>query len=804
MSENLDTYGDEPKDNNKTPVKPDVAKLNDWKNPPSFQDLYQNYTDAQSDHVLVIEKFEERKINMDGGSPINAPKGKSRARPRVIRKQAEWKYPALEEPFLNSENMFEVKPRTFEDVESAKQNQTLINYQWNVQIDKTELIGNTVRTIYDDGTVIAKVGWESDEDIVMVDKEVPVYASAEESIMIIEQAIASGSMSQEQAQQIISSGQPIPIGSEVIQVEKTVLVKNQPSYEVCDTRNVVLDPTANGKVEDLQFLIHEYDTTMSELKTEEYKEETETNPETGEEEVFEYGIYHNLDKVPIENTNDGREYYNDVDEYESSFEFQDKPRKKLRAYEYWGYWDTNGDGETEVIVATWIGKQLIRMELSPFPFNGFPFAIAKYLPRVNEMYGQSDGDLLVENQEAIGRMKRAAYDITADVAVGQEFIDEQFFASPSQKDNYRSGKTVYFRHGMDPRNSVFKSKIESVPNAVFDMIALENTDAESLTGTKSFSQGLGSQAFGSVATGIRSSLDATSKRELSILRRLANQFFKELGAKTIQMNQVFIDEKTVIRLTNKEFVSINRNEIAGEFDLKLAISTPEKDNEKAEKLNTMMQTNAASMDPSLAKIIYAEMARLWNLPGIEEKILTFEPKPDPAAEQLKQMQLENAGLENKKLQMEIANMAKNIDSENSKITERNSRTAQNLNTESEENLATARWRNAQAEKLEQDSDLARLKFARIQDGTDRKENIEDQEMSHISKMDYLETQQNREREANDERTVDMFDQAIIDEDSDRRNAKLDTGSEIIEDKATQDPELTVIVPDYTESTGSLI
>jgi hypothetical protein len=367
---------------------PKELKLTNWKNEPSFQDLYQNYKDAQADHSLVLEDLEKRKINFEGGAPINAPKGKSNARPKLIRKQAEWKYPALEEPFLNTQSMFAIKPRTFEDVDSARQNETLINYQWTVKIDKVELVGDIVKTIVDEGTVIVKTGWESDEDEIMVEEEVPTYYSPEESLMVIEQAVQSGQMTPEQAQQIMLSGQPIPSGTKIIEVPKIVLVKNNPTYEVCDNRNVVLDPTANGKPKDLQFIIHEYDTDMNELKQEEYKREIVIDEETGEESVEEYGIYKNLNKIRKQSNPDTREYYNDIDTDETTFEFQDDPRRKLRAYEYWGYWDINGDGETEVIVATWIGKTMVRMEKSPFPFKGLPFSFGKYMPQKNEMYGE--------------------------------------------------------------------------------------------------------------------------------------------------------------------------------------------------------------------------------------------------------------------------------------------------------------------------------------------------------------------------------------------------------------------------------
>ena len=461
-------------------------KLTTWKNEPEFKDLYSDYASAQDDHALLITNLDRWQTNLEGGKTISSPKGKSKVRPKLIRKQAEWKYPALEEPFLNTVNMFEVNPRTFEDNAGAEQNQMLLNYQWAVKVNKVELVGDIVRTDVDEGTVIVKTGWYSEEDTRTVQKEFPVHASPEDSLMIMQKAVEMGKMSPEQAQAMIQSGEPIQTGTELLDVEEEYLVENKPTYEVCDNRNVILDPTANGKVEDLNFIIHEYETDMSTLKKQRYTKEVEVDPETGEKVVYESGIYKNLGKVRVSRTSDTREYYNDTDETESSFEFQDKPRKKLRAYEYWGFWDIHGNGEKVSIVATWVGKQIIRMEENPFPFKGLPFSFAKYMPIKNEVYGEPDGELLIDNQETIGKMTRAALDITSDIAVGQEYIDEQFFSSPSQKDNHRSGKTVYFRSGMDPKSSVYKQSIDEDPN--FDLLIMDLTIPGGLGGLEAFKE----------------------------------------------------------------------------------------------------------------------------------------------------------------------------------------------------------------------------------------------------------------------------------------------------------------------------
>jgi len=696
----------------------------DWENAPTFTDLYSNYKDALTEHEDILDDLDEKKLNIEGGLAVSVPKGKSSVRPKLIRKYLEWRIPSLEEPFLNSQKMFQIKPRTFEDIDSASQNELLLNYQWEVKVNKVRIINDIARTIASDGTVIVKTGWDIEEEIIEVERDVPVFATPEESMQILQQAVQSGEMTEEQAQQVIQSGQPIQKGTELQTFEEPVLVKNQPTYEVCDTRSVILDPTANGVVEDLQFAIHEYETVFSDLKENEYIEETD---ELGN--VTSSGVYRNLDFIKDQDNTDSDT--EDSEEEEVSFTFPDKARKKLIAHEYWGYWDIHGNGTTEMILATWVGKVLIRLEKSPYPFKGLPFSFASYMPVKNSIYGESDGDLLIENQEAVGRMTRAMYDITANIAVGQEFIDESLL-SATQKANYEAGRTVYTRAGMSARDSVYRSTVDSVPGSVFEMINYANADSEALTGKKVFSQGISSQALGSVATGIRSSLDASSKRELSILRRLSNNIFGDLASKTIAMNQVFLEEEEVIRLTNKEYVTIKKQDIGGEFDIIIDVSTPEKDNQEAQDLAMLLQTIGPGMDPGLQKIIVAKIAKLKGQPDLEEQVLTFEPEPDPMQQKAQELALEEAELKVKKIKMEIAGLAKDIESEDSKIAERQSRIAQNLQSETKENVATARLKNAQAAVLEEEVDLKKLEFAEIADGTKRKHQIEDTEMKHLA------------------------------------------------------------------------
>ena len=679
-----------------------------WKNAPTRADLYNDYTSAESNQDDFKTKLLGWEETREGGPAIVVSGvGKSTARPKIARKHAEWKYPALEDPFLSTSNLFRISPATHADTAAAKQNSRVLNFQWNTKIKKTKLVNDIVRTVVDEGTVIVKTGWDVETELRDVEEDVPVYASPEESVLLMQRAVSEGKMPQEQAQAMLETGEPLQIGIETELVEKEVLTKNQPSYEVCVNANVIVDPTCDGIAEDALFIIHEYDTSYAELKSDEFVKD-----EDGEE----FGIYYNLDF--IDEAGESEAYDEHLSEESQNFEFKDKARKRLRAYEYWGYWDIQDDGVLVSIVATWVGKTLIRLEENPFPHGRLPFSIATYMPVKKSVHGEPDAELLKENQEAIGKMTRAIHDITARQAVGQEFIDENFFPSPSQRSSYEKGNTVYYRSQMDPKKSIHRQDVQQIGSAPFDVIKWQTSDANELTGTKPFSGPGGPKMEGSKQD--RDSMDATAKRELSILRRLSELLFVDIARMTIAMNQAFLEEEEVVRITDREFVTVKRDDLQGDFDLRVQVSTPEKDEDQANKIMKLMQTNAANMDPEISKMHYVKMAELWKLDDLAEKVDTFEPKPNPQQQELMALQIEEQKLKN-------ALAMKQLEDYDSKIHERLSRTEENASGDAALKQAKADQAYATAEKIKSETDILDSQFIRVQSGQQRTEDVEDAE-----------------------------------------------------------------------------
>ena len=597
-----------------------AKKLVDWNNPPSVRDLKQDLAEAKSNHDLHVNKVNESLTALRGELKIKIKEGRSKVQPKLVRKQNEWRYSALEEPFLSTDDMFIVNPVTYKDVEAAKQNMLILNKQFRTDIPKVKFINKYIRTAVNTGTVIVKLNWEYEKGIVT--EEVPVYTKTpEELYTALQQKINAGQMTEEEAIPIMESGQPIQIGVESREVEEDVI--NRPVLQVKDSRNVIIDPSCEGDIDNAQFIIDIFLTDLSTLKKD--------------------SRYSNLDLISENQFNgaslDDYQYYDTEYKTDPNFKFQDKPRKKLVAYEYWGYWDINGDGIVKPIVATWIGDVMIRLEENPYPDKKLPFVVVQYLPPDHDtVYGDSDASLLKENQDIIGAISRSIIDLIGRSANAQQGVRKDLL-DPINRDRFNKGMDFEYNPVTNIENALYMTHIPEVPRSALELIQLQNSEAEALTGVKAFTGGISGDALGSSVGGIRSALDATAKRELGILRRLSDGL-KEIGKKIIAMNSVWLSDEEIIRITDDDFVAIKRSDLAGNFDLSLTVSTAEMDNQKASELAFMLQTTGNSLPFDITKIILTKIADLRKLPDLSKMIADYVPQPDPLEQQKAQLEIE--------------------------------------------------------------------------------------------------------------------------------------------------------------------
>ena len=616
-------------------------KLTDWSKSPSIRDLKQDYLAAQmsqSSHMGKIKEWANLR-DVTGSARPKKILGRSSVQPKLIRRQNEWRYSALTEPFLSSNKLFKISPTTWEDTEGARQNELVLNWQFRTKLNSVRFIDEFVRTTVDEGTSIIRVGWC--REVEMVKKTVPVYSymeiDSQEEAQQFEQAFQLKETNynefknlpdllQKSVEYFEESGIATVVfeteQSEEIEEEK--ILKNEPTVTLVNPHNIFIDPSCEGDIDKARFIIMSFETSKADLKKD--------------------GRYKNLENVNFQGAGVLASPDHETNTPES-FQFNDEARKRIVAYEYWGLWDVEGNDKLVPIVATWVGDTLIRLEKNPFPDRKAPFVLVPYMPIKRSLFGETDAELLEDNQRILGAVTRGMIDLMARSANGQTGTAKGMLDAINKK-RFDAGLDYEYNSVINhPNQGVVEHRFPEIPQSAMLMLNLQNQEAEALTGVKAFSGGMSGNAYGDVAAGIRGLLDAASKREMAILRRLAKGV-QQLGSKIVMMNQEFLSEEEVVRVTNDAFIKVRREDLAGEFDMEVDISTAEVDNAKAQDLGFMLQTIGPDMDIGQRNLILSQIAELKRMPSLAHMLKNYKPEPDPLA-------VEEAQLKNELLKLQI-------------------------------------------------------------------------------------------------------------------------------------------------------
>ena len=625
--------------------------------------------------------------NETNGMPYgNEEAGKSKIISKDIKKQLEWMLPSLADPFLSSPDIIKCNPVTAEDVMSARQNQLLLNTQFCRKFPRYNFIMKSLKVLATEGTVTIQTGWDyEDEEVETMMETVAIdEITGEEYITMSKQ-------------------------------KQTVITKNQPTAKVCRNEDIYIDPTCMDDMDKCQFVIHRYETDISTLRAD--------------------GRYKNLDKVAAyEGQNRDYGFYPQDHTY---FQFKDEPRKKMVVYEYWGNYDVNEDGIAEPIVCAWIGNTIIRLQSNPYPDKKPPFVVVPFNAVPFQIHGESLASVIGDNQKVKTAVVRGIIDNMAQSNNGQVGMRKGALDIANRK-KFLAGRN--FEYNGTP-NDFWQGSYNQIPGSAFDMMNIMNNEIEAQTGVKSFSGGINSGSLGSTATGARGALDATATRRISLVRNIAENLIKPLMRKWMSYNAEFLDEEEVVRITNEEFVPIRRDDLLGNIDIDISISTAEDNSAKAQELSFLLQTMGPNQDFEINKLLMAEIARLSRMPELEQKILGYQPQPDPAAEQMKQMQMQEMQLKLQLMQAEIK--------------DRLARAGEN-EIDAQVKVAKMKTELAKARKLGSEADGMDLDFLLKNDGVDgyekklddeekymrdRRAKLEDDEYDRMYEMDKMTLQE---------------------------------------------------------------
>ena len=627
-------------------------------------------SDMKAADILRLEWFNKISDyrNQTFGRPYgNEVKGKSQIVSQDIRKQLEWMIPSLADPFLSSPDIIKCNPITWEDVPSARQNELLLNTQFCRKFPRYNFLMKSLKVLAMEGTLVVQTGWDYEDEEVeeMVETVVIDPESGEEMIIMAKQKV-------------------------------TKVKKNQPTAVVCRNEDIYIDPTCMDNMDKCQFVIHRYETDLSSLRAD--------------------GRYKNLDQVEkYEGQNRDNGYYPQDHTY---FTFEDKARKKMVMYEYWGNYDVNEDGIAEPIVCSWIGNTVVRLQSNPYPDKKPPFIVVPFNAVPFQIYGDSLASVIGDNQKVKTAIIRGVIDNMAQSNNGQVGMKKGSLDIANRK-KFLQGNN--FEYNGD-KGDFWQGSYNQIPGSAFDVMTLMNNEIESQTGVKSFSGGITGSALGSTATGARGALDATATRRISLVRNIAENLIKPLMRKWMSYNAEFLEAEEIVRITNEEFIPIKRDDLTGNIDIDISISTAEDNNAKSQELSFLLQTLGNTMPFEMTQMIIAEIAKLSRMPDLEKRIRDFKQEPDPAAQQMQQAEMERLALENQKLQSEIA---------------RNNARAGEDEIDIQLKMQKAQVEAAKARKLGSEADMTDLDFLLKNDGIDRADKATEREEKRLHDLDKI-------------------------------------------------------------------
>ena len=567
----------------------------------------------------------------------------------LTNKLLSWQIPSIVDPFVSTIDMINCSPFTYADRAISEQDEKVLSHFLLQRSDHYAFMTDLVTTIAEQGTCFIKTGWLFEEEEREV--EVPVFA--------IDPV----------------SGEQVQVGTEL--QKQMVTVENRPTREICDLLDIRMDPTCKGKIENASFVIHDFETDLSSLRKD--------------------GRYKNLDKLLSQLQRD--ESYIQRDYTDSTFRFEDDPRKKIIVHEYWGNYDLNEDGIAEPVVIAWVGDVVIRQEDNPFPGQEIPFEKAVYIRKPNEIYGEPLAALTSKNQHIDSVLHRGIFD-DLKLANNGQIGTKKGFTDDVNLRRMKRGEDFEYNTNL---NDVYYSQYRGLNQSVFQVLEQNTQSAESITGVMAFNSNSGSNPLGESATAAGASITSSAKREMHIIRGIADDCIVPMLRKWIRYIKEFMEPQEIERITDKPFVQAQND---NEYDIKIHLESKETRAAKAQQTGFVLQTMGPNMPHEQQQTLLARYMKLVGEPDIAKSIEDYKPQPDPVQQQMQQLELA-------KLQAEVKNeQAKGMEN------------AQDV----ELKKAKTAVEQAKARSLHSDSDIKDLNFLKEEQGIPHQEDMQKEQL----------------------------------------------------------------------------
>lgn len=487
-----------------------------------------------------------------------------------IQDAIEGALPGLMKIFYGTDDIMSVQGRTAEDDTKAENMQQLCNFQITTQNGGFLLFYRWIKDSLITALGVVKAHWQRDYD----KTERQATVGYDQLIMLHQYKGTEVKSVEEVFGGINDIGESVPMYN--VTYIQTKLKTNKPILENMDGAGLLYDPQCTS-VDDAQYMIHRKYTTVDDLRRKEQN-----------------GIYDHIDDA-VDGSSDTsidtmKEIVDDGSySYTSQNSVDNQARNRVVLYEYYGKIDVNGDGLLEDVIITVAGDTIISKQENIYGM--FPFFVLSPILEPFTLHGRSFADLIGQLQDLkTGLIKQLMVNI-AQSNDGREYIDP---AAVNLQDLVGNKKFIRVNANGGAISQYVQSK-SFTPIQPMTMSVLEYIDAtkENRSGITRYNQGLDTQSLNHTASGIERIMNAANQRLELIARIMAETGMKQMFRFLIMANQKFIDEQTVVRLTN-QYMQITPDDLSGDFDLSVNAGTGVADKENDnKKINEIMQIQAS-------------------------------------------------------------------------------------------------------------------------------------------------------------------------------------------------------------------
>lgn len=445
----------------------------------------------------------------------------------------EWALPSLIKVFTGGDEVVTVQGSSEEDDRNAEIMQQLLVYQLQRQNRFFPILYNWMKDALITGMGIIKCYWDRKEDYQLLEQSMNMRAFQELTQQNVEIQSVEG---------------PDMFGIVRVQYLSPYYVKNAPVIENILVSELLYSSDAKS-LDEANFVAHKKKVTMSYLREREQQ-----------------GIYANVDQItPKPKTgimNDDQVEQVIGDNYQGTSQEADDARAEVTLYECYTKLDWNNDGVLEDMIITIVDDVILRVEPNYMGRHPF-FAISPTKDPHRIWVKRSYAELIGELQDLKVALTRQ---IVQNIALTND--PKMILAEDAINiDDYVKGRAVIRKKANHPMQDVAMSMpVNQLSPYTYQFLEYIESQKENRTGITRYNQGLDANTLNKTATGISQIMGASTQRLELIARMFAETGVYELFRFMIGLNQKFIDQNTVIRLTNKE-LAISPDDLQGNFDL---------------------------------------------------------------------------------------------------------------------------------------------------------------------------------------------------------------------------------------------